>query len=106
MDRLSHSLSAIKEFRRMMDEREGVPKAVVPALPDTEKGVLKTKLALADSDTPEPVNTASEETHPDFRRDWDSRNMTMWDETKAEFNLVMRVFWYVLHQWTLLPGRL
>jgi hypothetical protein len=106
MDRLSHSLSAIKEFRRMMDEREGVIKAVVPTLPDTDKGVLKTKLALADPNTPEPVKTASEETRPDFRRNWDSRNMTIWDETKEEFKLVVRVFWYVLHQWTLLPGRL
>ncbi|KAF1946299.1 endoplasmic oxidoreductin [Clathrospora elynae] len=107
MDRLSHSLSAIKEFRRMIDEREGVSKLAVPALPETDKGVLKTKLALEDSNE---VNKATEpkkenDGMPDFKRNWDASEMTMWQEVMAEYYLVQRTFWYVLYQWTQLPGR-
>jgi ERO1-like protein beta len=125
MDRLSHSLSSIKEFRGMIDEREGVPKAATPALSEADEGVMKTKQALEDSDEAEPVKTGTEhdgmpdfdETKPinivtgedevpDFRRNWNPRHMTLWEESKAEFWLVYRVFKYVLWQWTQLPGRL
>jgi ERO1-like protein beta len=125
MDRLSHSLSAIKDFRRMVDDREGVPKTSASALPEADKGVLKTKRALEDSEEAEPAKTGieqdslpdSDETKPlnivtgedevpDFRRNWNSRHMTVWEEAKMEFFLVYRVFMYVLWQWTQLPGRL
>jgi ERO1-like protein beta len=125
MDRLSHSLSAIKEFRRMIDERDGVVNVVEPALPEADKGVLKTKLALEDSDVAQPMKTGTEQDDmpdsdetkplnvmtgnddvPDFRRNWDSRRMTVWEEIMSEFWLVYRVFKYVLWQWTQLPGRL
>lgn len=106
MDRLSHSLSAIKEFRRMIDEREGV-KATTRAPQGTEKEVLKTKLALEGLDeTKSKKSVGDDDGMPDFRRNWDPRNMTIMEEVWAEYDLVMRTFWYVLRQWTELPGRL
>jgi ERO1-like protein beta len=103
MDRLSHSLSAIKEFRRMLDERDGVSQAIAPPIPEPSKEVLKTKLALEDLDQPAKVD---EDGLPDFRRNWDSRNMTMLEDAWEEALLVKRVFFYVLWQWTQIPGRL
>ncbi|OAL56037.1 endoplasmic oxidoreductin [Pyrenochaeta sp. DS3sAY3a] len=115
MDRLSHSLSAIKEFRRMVEEREGISRAVIP---EPEKEVLKTKLALdgyeelssttkkADKKAEKKAHDNDDDGMPDFRRDWDARNMTLLEEVIAEYNLVKRTFFYVLWQWTQLPGRL
>jgi ERO1-like protein beta len=103
MDRLSHSLSAIKEFRRLLDERDGVSQAIAPPIPEPSKEVLKTKLALEDVEQSPEVE---EDGLPDFRRNWDSRNMTMLEDAWEEFLLVKRVFIYVLWQWTQLPGRL
>lgn len=104
MDRLSHSLSSIKEFRRMLDERDGVSKAIAPPVPEPSKEVLKTKLALEDFDKASPG--VGEDGLPDFKRDWDPQNMTMLEEAWEEFMLVKRTFIYVLWQWTQLPGRL
>jgi ERO1-like protein beta len=107
MNRLSHSLSAIKDFRRMIEERDGLPNDIAPALPATDKGVLKTRLALEDSDEEKPINvlTGGDEV-PDFKRNWNAREMTTWEVTKAEFHLVKRTFYYVLWQWTQIPERL
>jgi ERO1-like protein beta len=102
MDRLSHSLSSIKEFRRMLDERDG--QSIAPPTPEPSKEVLKTKLALEDFDA--PPKEVEEDNMPNFERDWDTRNMTVMDEVWAEFNLVKRTFFYVLYQWTQIPGRL
>ena len=91
----------------MIEERDGLPSDVAPALPATDKGVLKTRLALEDSDEDKPIDILTGgEKIPSFKRDWDARKMTMWQEVKAEFNLVKRTFYYVLWQWTQLPGRL
>ena len=104
MDRLSHSLSAIKEFRRMIDEREGVPKAAAPAPQEPSQGVLKTKLALEEGK--EPEIRYRDDGLPDFSRDWDASKMTVWEEMVAEYQLVMRVFRYVLSQWYHMPKKL
>jgi ERO1-like protein beta len=106
MDRLSHSLSAIKEFRRMLDERDGNSALDAPPIPEPSKEVLKTKLALEDFDQPEKEVADGDDGLPDFKRDWNPHNMTIWEEVMAEFNLVKRTFIYVLWQWTQLPGRL
>jgi ERO1-like protein beta len=104
MDRLSHSLMSIKEFRRVIDDREGVLRQVAPA-PSATEGVLKTKLALENIDEPAP-EIPEDDGLPSFARDWDPANMTMMDEVWEEFNLVKRTFIYVLWQWTQIPGRL
>lgn len=103
MDRLSHSLQAIKEFRRMIDEREGIPKAVAPAPQEPSQGVLKTKLALEEDK--EPEIRYRDDGLPDFSRDWDASKMTIWEEMVAEYKLVMRVFRYVLSQWYHMPKK-
>ncbi|KAH7408204.1 endoplasmic reticulum Oxidoreductin 1-domain-containing protein [Phaeosphaeria sp. MPI-PUGE-AT-0046c] len=103
MDRLSHSLSSIKEFRRMLDERDGVSKAIAPPIPEPSKEVLKTKLALENFD--KAPQTTKEDEPAKFERNWDARNMTIMDEVWAEYLLVQRTFMYVLHQWTQIPGR-
>ncbi|KAF2750610.1 endoplasmic oxidoreductin [Sporormia fimetaria CBS 119925] len=102
MDRLSHSLQAIKEFRRMVDERDGV-KAAVPSPLNTDNEVLRTKRLLeqTDDDVKETGNA-----HPDFRRNWDSRNMTIADQFMAELRLVTRVFIYVMKSWAALPKKI
>jgi hypothetical protein len=99
MDRLSHSLQAIKEFRRMIDERDGVTSFASP-MPQAKNEALKTKKLLEDPETP------ADDGLPDFKRNWDSRNMTIWDEFKAELDLVTRVFIYVLKSWAALPKKL
>jgi len=104
MDRLSHSLSAIKEFRHMLDERDGIAKAIAPPVPEPSKQVLKTKLALEDFD--ESPKDEKIDDVPSFERDWDPTHMTIWQEIMAEFHLVKRTFYYVLYQWTQLPSRL
>jgi len=104
MDRLSHSLSAIKEFRRMVEEREGISRVIAPTSVTSEKGVLKTKLALQNFGKPIQDDSVPSDS-PDFKRDWNPDNMTVMEEFWAEFNLIKRVFVYVLHQWTQIPGR-
>jgi hypothetical protein len=100
MDRLSHSLQAIKEFRRMIDERDGVS-TVVPASPETEQEVLKMKKLLEKTPYDELREGA-----PDFSRNWDSANMTFIDEFWEELYLVTRVFVYVMKSWWGLPKKL
>lgn len=101
MHRLSHSISAIKDFRQMIEEREGIPRAVVQTAPETEKEVLKAKKVLGDGN-----HNTEDDGMPDFSRNWDSENMTFMEEFWAEFNLVKRTFIYVLKSWTELPGKL
>ncbi|KAF2187857.1 endoplasmic oxidoreductin [Zopfia rhizophila CBS 207.26] len=97
MDRLSHSLNAIKEFRRMIDERDGVAKPPT-TVQKPEKEVIKAKLALK-----KPVE--EEDGLPDFSRNWDPENMTIMDEFWAELDLVTRAFVYVLKSWAAIPGK-
>ncbi|KAF2789946.1 endoplasmic oxidoreductin [Melanomma pulvis-pyrius CBS 109.77] len=107
MDRLSHSLTAIKEFRRMIDERDGVSKPPLP-IPETEKEVLKTKLLLADSEEDqdpayEPAPKGKEEEQ--LPKGKYHENMTVWEEFKAELDLVWRTYLYVIRSWTHIPGK-
>jgi hypothetical protein len=97
MDRLSHSLQAIKTFRGMIEERDGISSAL--PVPETEKKVLKTKAALEKAEE-------EDDGMPDFSRNWDSRNMSVMDEFWAELDLVYRVYIHVLKSWWGLPKKL
>ncbi|KAF2270723.1 endoplasmic oxidoreductin [Lojkania enalia] len=99
MDRLSHSLSAIKEFRRMLDERDGNPRPAGPDKP-AESEVLKTTKLLLESSEGE-----GDDGMPDFTRNWNPENMTIMEEFWAEFDLVTRALVYVLKSWAALPGK-
>lgn len=121
MNRLSHSLSAIQEFRRMLDERDGVLNPDAPAMSQPDKEVLKTKYALEEfgksetADLPPAMGAEDEDEDEDadedapssdFGRNWNPENMTAWEDAVEELLLVKRVFIYVLYQWVQLPGRL
>ena len=71
---------------------------------EPSQGVLKTKLALEEQKHSESKD--GDDGLPDFSRDWDASKMTAWEEAKAEFFLVWRVFKYVLVSWYHLPSKL
>lgn len=108
MHRLSHSLKAIKEFRQMIEDRDGIYRAAVPIAPETEKEVEKVKQVLGDgTNTGEalPTDDGMPE-KPNFKRDWNTDNMTIAEEFWAEFDLVFRAFKYVIRGWLEMPGRM
>ncbi|KAF1968961.1 ERO1-domain-containing protein [Bimuria novae-zelandiae CBS 107.79] len=110
MHRLSHSLSAIKEFRHMVEDRDGIHRDVIPTTPETEKEVEKVKQVLGDgsdcsSDDASPTDDGMPE-KPDFTRNWNPDNMTFAEEFWAEFDLVYRAWKYVLRKWLEMPGTL
>ncbi|KAF2013412.1 endoplasmic oxidoreductin [Aaosphaeria arxii CBS 175.79] len=102
MDRLSHSLQANKEFRRMIEERDGTAKPAFPTLVP-EQEVLKTKHRLENPD--QESATSEKPKTPNFKRDWDSSRMTVMEEFWAELDLVKRAYIHVLKSWIALPGR-
>ncbi|KAF2468269.1 endoplasmic oxidoreductin [Lindgomyces ingoldianus] len=101
MDRLSHSLSAIKEFRSMIDERDGIAKPGIPTLQSSEE-VLKTKSILEDK----VDEKFDDDGMPDFPRRWYAENMTVMDEFWAELELVTKAFLWVLKSWVRIPGKM
>jgi ERO1-like protein beta len=108
MDRLSHSLSAIKQFRAMIDERDGTTSKIAVPTPAADKEVLKTKALLEEPDedpTYEPrKNAVKEDNQPPRRKH--TANMTFGEEFMAELDLVYRTYIFVLHSWTKVPGKL
>lgn len=92
MDRLSHSLIAIKEFRRMIDERDGVKSAS----PVKEAEAVKTKLLLEEEE---------DDGYPDFTRS-NREGLTVMEEFWEELSLVTRAFIYVFKSWLEFPGML
>jgi hypothetical protein len=102
LDRLSHSLNAIQEFRRMIDERDGVatPVSNVPAEQPTE--VLKTKMLLEKEEKGAEKEDDGLDELP--KREYRA-NMTAMEDMWAEADLVYRTFLYVLRSWYALPGK-
>lgn len=92
MDRLSHSLIAIKEFRRMIDERDGVKSAS----PVKEAEAVKTKLLFEEEE---------DDGYPDFTRS-NREGLTVMEEFWEELSLVTRAFIYVFKSWLEFPGLL
>ncbi|KAF2203747.1 endoplasmic oxidoreductin [Delitschia confertaspora ATCC 74209] len=102
MDRLSHSLNAIKEFRKMIDERDGVPTPQSELEIEPPKEVLETKKLLGKE---EKVNEAEDDGFSAFPTREYRANMTVWEDAKAEADLVFRAWIYVLKSWYRLPGK-
>ena len=92
MDRLSHSLIAIKEFRRIIDERDGVKSAS----PVKEVEAVKTKLLLEEEE---------DDGYPDFTRS-NREGLTVMEEFWEELSLVTRAFIYVFKSWLEFPAML
>lgn len=107
MDRLSHSLHAIKEFRRMIDEKEGI--AGVPASAEvpmpTAAEVLKTKMLLEKEDKGRLEEEVEDDGFEPFPTRSYRRNMTVLEDMWAEVDLVTRAFFWVLRSWWGLPRK-
>ncbi|PVI03688.1 endoplasmic oxidoreductin [Periconia macrospinosa] len=104
MHRLSHSLRALKEFRRMIEERDNIPHIPAQTTPQTKKEVQKVKDVLG-GDGEQKEQKLLPNGYPDFRRDWDNTNMTFMEEFWAEYFLIQRVFIYVMKSWIALPSK-
>lgn len=108
MDRLSHSLLAIKHFRAMIDERDGTASKIAVPTPAADKEVLKRKALLEEPDEdsayePKKKNVKDDNKPP---RRQHTANMTIGEEFMAELDLVYRTYIYVLRSWTQIPGKL
>ncbi|CAI6331506.1 unnamed protein product [Periconia digitata] len=106
MHRLSHSLRALREFRRMIEDRDDIPRIPAKSTPKTEKEVQKVKDALGDDVEDKASAKEDDDGVPDFTRDWDASKMTAMEEFWAEYYLIQRVFIYVLKSWMALPKKL
>ncbi|KAF2707527.1 endoplasmic oxidoreductin [Pleomassaria siparia CBS 279.74] len=110
MNRLSHSLTAIKGFRRMIEERDGSVPASIPT-PEITEEVAKTRRLLEAPDNDEeeedpayePSKNIPEKIKPPKRKN--TANMTVTEEFWAELDLVYRTFVYVLMKWSEVPGK-
>lgn len=99
MDRLSHSLSAVKQFRKMIEERDGLkpsadaPKAAItpPLLDDDEEE------EFADYGRSEASRTSSKKPG---KPQPTSISEVFWEE----WRLVWAAYWYVMNSWLEFPG--
>jgi len=109
MDRLSHSLMAIKEFRKMVEEKEmgGAtrPKSVESPL-QTPAEVLKTKMLLEKEGGKIEQEEIEDDGFEAFPTRVHRKNMTVMEDMWAEVDLVHRAFWWVLRSWMGLPKKL
>ncbi|KAH7025551.1 endoplasmic reticulum Oxidoreductin 1-domain-containing protein [Macrophomina phaseolina] len=123
LGRISHSIHAIKQFRRMIEERDGLRSAPAkaPAGEPTDAPLLMpTPLADAyeakkkleerqKADEAERLRKIQEEEddgYPEFMRRPRLKDPTAWEAAKEEAELVWEAFWWVLRQWAAMPGKL
>ncbi|KAB2573972.1 Endoplasmic oxidoreductin-1 protein [Lasiodiplodia theobromae] len=119
LGRISHSIHAIKQFRRMIDERDGVksnqPASHLPADP-TGPPVLPTPIADAyearksleaeqERLKKEAEKKAEDDGYPPFVRKPRLKDPTPWESVKEEAELVWNAYWWVLRQWAAIPGK-
>jgi len=97
LDRVSHSLDAVKKFTQMIEDRE--------ASQSNGNGKPVSKTA---QDAPTPDNNTIDEDDglPDFSRKQDRGHMTIKEIFWDEFDIVYRTFKFVLKQWISFPGKL
>lgn len=89
MDRLSHSLTAVSHFRRMIEERDG----------------LEHTHSLASQRAKETVNLFGVDGKvPDFRRKR-RQGATIGEQIADEVTIVFKAFKFVLQSWIELPGK-
>jgi ERO1-like protein beta len=86
MDRLSHSLNAIKEFRRLIDVRDN---GQSPAVPEPEPSVLDEE----------------EEAKFEKRKNVTAEEQTIMDVFWEEWNSVWGAYAYVLKSWLAFPAK-
>ncbi|KAF2634944.1 endoplasmic oxidoreductin [Massarina eburnea CBS 473.64] len=98
LHRLSHSLSAIKEFRQMIEKRDNIPRTIVQSTPETDKEVQKAKKVLGDG-----KDCPNDDGAPEPKREEEPEEPTVLDDFWREYDLVKRTFIYVLKSWVEFP---
>ncbi|KAF2754188.1 endoplasmic oxidoreductin [Pseudovirgaria hyperparasitica] len=104
LDRLSHSLKAIKSFRHMIEERDGLAQT-----PDAEPSQLPHPI---NDDVPPIQNKKKKAKVYDDDEEWRPKprlydpDETFTEMLYAEAYLVWRTYWYVMRQWWNLPRKL
>ncbi|KAF2836551.1 endoplasmic oxidoreductin [Patellaria atrata CBS 101060] len=93
LGRVSHSLTAIKDFSRMMEAKElGIP---------VEQLTQKTLPQEKERDT----HDDEEDRRPDFNRRNRRQNLTLTEEFREEWDLVWSTFWWVLKSYAGIPAK-
>ena len=114
--RISHSVGAVRSFRRMIESGSDVD---VPPLPG-DKSDPNSEVGEDDDDTPELYkdganrlyfkNDAKGFRYPEGEEPWTRPELgddaTAWEEAKAEAQLVFNVFIFVLKSWINIPRTL
>ncbi|KAL1617255.1 endoplasmic oxidoreductin-1 [Neofusicoccum ribis] len=115
LGRISHSIGAVKQFRALIEQRDGVATAPARAPADaTDPGVrLPTPLADAyearkslEAQRERDAEKAEEDDgYPEFMRRPRLKDPTPWEATKEEAMLIWDAYWWVMRQWAALPGK-
>ncbi|KAF2452692.1 endoplasmic reticulum Oxidoreductin 1-domain-containing protein [Lineolata rhizophorae] len=104
--RISHSLKAVKEFERLIAERDGEARggaaaataaAAATGLPGDESGGMAKSGGTVDDGLPEDF--------PRRRKKKPGEGQSFMEAFWEEWNLVWRTFGYVLRSWVELPGK-
>ena len=114
LDRVSHSIRAIGEFRDMLQRgvlpSQELPKKDPSSIFDTPASQPKSPPSQSQSSPTDPSKIPSSDSDPDEGEDtYDpppAPTTTLLDEVTAELTLVWRAFTYVLKSWLQIPGKL
>lgn len=118
LGRISHSLASVKQFRRMIEERDGLrvapasqPAAVPTAAPIADaweaRKSMEAELAERERKMKAAVEKEAEDDgYPAFLRKPRRKNPTVWESFKEELELVYDATCYVLASWVALPGKM
>ncbi|KAF4311222.1 Endoplasmic reticulum oxidoreductin 1 [Botryosphaeria dothidea] len=116
LGRISHSIHAVKEFRRMVEERDGlrVAPAKMPAeptevpLPTPLQDAYEARKSLEakqKGDAEKAKKAEDDDGYPEFMRRPRLKDPTPWESVKEEAQLVWDAYWWVMRQWAAIPGK-
>lgn len=110
--RLSHSMEAIRHFREYVNTQDPAnpvttPAAVIPTTPVSYRSPQagRPSQQVVDRWQPKPAPQL-EETQPEAKTRQPPRQLTLWEDVKAECKLVWRTYLMVLESWINLPFKL
>ncbi|KAF2085624.1 endoplasmic oxidoreductin [Saccharata proteae CBS 121410] len=106
LGRISHSLSAIKEFRDMIEARDAV--AHIEAIPtSTDAGRSSpTDEAEVEVGVDNDEEEEDEDEYPEFLKHRAPPGETVWESFANELSLVYQTFCWVIGRWMALPGKM
>jgi ERO1-like protein beta len=103
LDRVSHSLQAVQEFTKSIEAEEARGRKTAPSQP-----IAKTTPTspLANKSSQATLIEDEDDGYPDFKRKKPSADMTLGEIFWEEFDLVFRVFKFVIRGWIEFPFKL